>query len=169
MDTKLLIRPGPVRNTDVQRQRGKGSRVVLVVADDCRRVRWIPKSPAWPVGAFHATDEKPAPSLVCPKKTYHGRVVVEVALATHGGLHPELLEQLPERQRTVLAAAIRMVQQSDCRPLGRNNAKKRLDDQIFCHARRHGWNSRLTISFWTMDRMSKKNSSGKGYFRRRVS
>ena len=39
-------------------------------------------------------------------ETFHGRVVVAVALATHGGSHPELLEQIPERIGTVLAAGL---------------------------------------------------------------
>ena len=71
-------------------------------------------------------------------ETFHGRVVVAVALATHGGLHPELLEQVPERMGTVLAAAIRMMQQSGGGPFGRHRPEKGLADQMFRHTRSHG-------------------------------
>ena len=71
-------------------------------------------------------------------ETFHGRVVVAVALATHGGTHPELLQQFPELKGTVLAAPIRMVQQSGGWPLGCNRPEKGLADQMFRHARGHG-------------------------------
>ena len=61
-------------------------------------------------------------------ETFPGRVVVAVTLATHGGSHPELLEQFPELKGTVLAASIRMMQQSGRRPLGCNRPEKGLVD-----------------------------------------
>lgn len=50
-------------------------------------------------------------------ETFHGRVVVAVALAAHRGAHPEAVQQTPERTGAVLAAALRMMQQSMRRPL----------------------------------------------------
>ena len=71
-------------------------------------------------------------------ETFHGRVVVAVALAAHRGAYPEAVQQTPERTGAVLAAAVHMMQHAGRRPLGRHSAQQGLADQMLGHAPCHG-------------------------------
>jgi len=71
-------------------------------------------------------------------ETLHGGVVVTVPLGTHGRAHIKLFQQVLILMRTVLTAAVRMMNQPGRWSFSLNCPEQRLADQILRHSGPHG-------------------------------
>ena len=66
-------------------------------------------------------------------EAFHGGVVVAISFPTHGRLHPEPVKQQGIFPGAILAAPIRVMNQTCCRPLGGYGPQEGLADQVLRH------------------------------------